>query len=261
MTQEEKGDFLWRYPIGALMILVLGCALIYISVSEDKGVNLVSDIAPVSDRMSAVVQPLQARLALAENDAARLAVMNEEVDIDFLTRMLYAHLRAIEKIDSDEVKEIAFFFGSIESAEAEDASGAYHVGYARNKLYARVSFVDPALPDRMFIVECTNGLLYTEVGEGGLQRLATAGPPPPFTVGQGENLAMYVGYAGAIQLAELHKLPVHKVVEGAQIPITYDEALELGPLTESIRVVVIVNPGDTFDLRERTYNGVLAALP
>jgi hypothetical protein len=187
--------------------------------------------------------------ALAKMPASEQNAFLHRTHPDLAQRIVY-FLRARGKIrPTQQVDIVRFFFGSLDKVKGEDATGKVNEGFFKNQLVARVGIIGQRAPIDV-VVRCLNGIfeLPEDLLRVGMTGLGGQLPIERFTIGHNDNLVNHVGYRTAIDLAELHGLPIFRGKGKDRRAITPAEARRLESETDRIQVAALVYEGDSFDL-------------
>ena len=146
-----------------------------------------------------------------------------------------------------DIDSISYRYGSGKAQSVESGDGNRYSGVFKNQPYAVV--YGDCFGDQLYVfIRCFNGT-FSIMGDNNRSLVQAQ---MEFTIQKGEGINHYTDFQTSIWLAERFNLPVYKG-KGWSQQISYQEAYDLEPLIDSIRVKVKVNPGDRFNLSTLNY--------
>jgi hypothetical protein len=243
-----------RHPLasaatGLSLVVALGLG---ISAATAKGVDLVDGVRPMSASMASISSDIDHLATIPE---ARRAAYIQATWPHLATDVTY-FLRSNGQIPANvQVTSVQFRYGDLDRINAQEAGGRMRRGFVRDQLIAVIKLAGESEP-RLFIVECTNGMAHSALGQvnAEMQDLGTHVPVEAFTIRARQGLVHHVDYPTAMDLARRFSLPLYRTsVQTAENRISYDEAMRLQSQTDDVQVTVRVFVGDHFNLREGIY--------
>lgn len=229
-----------------LAIAVFAILVAAFSISAcTKKTDLVNGIDPMMAPDNDVIHLINDQLhnAKSKEDMKKILDANPWVAPRIVT---FARNLKILKDDA-KVDSVVFCWGSA-NAQAQDKTGKWFKGKFTDQLVAFI-FHDGLPKPTGVIVTCTNGVI-TSLED--LNRIGTQSLE--FTIEKGFGINKYVDFETSILLAERFNLALYKgpsISEGTKI--TPDEARKLKLSLSTVKVTVLVYPGDRFDLGKMTY--------